>query len=77
MKLFQSVQLGNDSVQIAYVPDGGVDPATAIAEVRLIEIPHAILPSHLMEDLVDSLEQIIEHARLARQQPEQSFIQPR
>lgn len=77
MKLIQSVQLGNESMQIAYIPEGGVDQATAIAEVRLLEIPNAILPQHLLDDLIDSVEQILEHARLARQRPEQSFIDPR
>lgn len=74
----QTVVLGDQGVQITYIDnDKGVDRDTGIAEIITLEVPHEVLPTALLEDLVDSVESIVEEARVMRRRPVDQFKAPR
>lgn len=73
---FQTVIFTNESVQITYSEESDFDPETGVAEARTLDIPHATLGEELFDDLQDSLEQIIDFARVAMRKPVKSFSVP-
>lgn len=73
MNIYQSVQIGESSIQISYIPPDGIDEVSGIAEVRVVEIPHEVIGSDQLAEFVDQLDQIMEAARVARRRPEQSI----
>lgn len=73
----QSIVMTNDVVQLTYLEEAGVNTDTGIVEARVLEIPHAVLPQALIDDLVDSAHSIIDEARVRNRQPADSFRAPR
>lgn len=73
----QSVIISNESVQITYVEESDLHPPSGIMEARTIDVPHDALPQPLLDDLIDSALQIIDHARTVRRQPVDQFRAPR
>jgi hypothetical protein len=77
MMRLQNVINTNDSLQITYIEESDIDSHSGIMEARTLDIPHATLDPRLMADLIDSIQQIIEEARVLRRRPEASFQSPR
>lgn len=74
----QTVVFGDQGVQITYIDnDKGVDRDTGIAEITTLEVPHEVLPTALLDDLVDSVETIIDEVRVLRRRPVEQFKAPR
>ena len=69
----QGVAITNDGVQIAYVQEADIHTDSGIMESRTIDIPHESLPQALLEDLIDSAMQIIDHARVVRRNPTDEY----
>jgi hypothetical protein len=72
MRIHQ-VTFTNEGLTIAYVNENDQDADTGITEVRVLEIPHAVLSPALLEDLVDSVLTIVEEARVLRRHPAEQF----
>lgn len=73
----QTVVFGDQGVQITYIEEKGVDRDTGIAEIVTLEVPHEVLPTPLLEDIVDAAEAIIDEARVMRRRPAEQFKAPR
>lgn len=73
----QSIQITDTEVSIQYVEEGGLDRSSGIIEAKMISIPHEVLPTSLLTDLVDSAQSILEEARVIRRKPAESFKAPR
>lgn len=73
----QTVVFGDQGVQITYIEEKGVDRDTGIAEIVTLEVPHEVLPTPLLEDIVDAAEAIIDEARVMRRRPVEQFKAPR
>lgn len=73
----QSLVNTNDSVQITYLEEADIDTQTGIMEARVLDVPHAVIPQEHMDDLVDSVEQILDVARVARRRPVDQFVAKR
>jgi hypothetical protein len=70
----QSIVNTNDSLQISFLEEADIDTQTGIMEARVLDVPHAVIPQEHMDDLVDSVEQILEVARVARRRPVEQFV---
>lgn len=77
MTTLMSIQFGDDGVQITYVEEHGIDKATGIAELKVLEIPHTVLDTAFLTDLQEAGLAIIEEARVLRRHPEERFRAPR
>lgn len=73
----QTIVNSNESLQITYVDEADIHTDTGIMTARTVDIPHAALPQALLDDLVDSATQILDHARVVQRQPIDSFVAPR
>jgi hypothetical protein len=73
----QSVVNNNSGIQITYLLESDQHPDSGIMEARTLDIPHEALPQDLLDDLVDSAESIVEHARVVRRAPVDQFRAPR
>lgn len=64
-------------LEITYLEEADIHPQTGINELRILQVPHEQLDNVLLDDLFDSVIQIVEDARTRRRAPVDSFIGPR
>lgn len=73
----QSIVNNNDSLQVTYIEEADIHTGSGLMMARTLDIPHPILPQHLLDELVDTVQQIIEHARIIQREPVEQFRAPR
>lgn len=66
-----------DGLQVTYEEEGDFDEDTGISNVRVITIPHEVSGNELLSDLQDSVEQVVDAARVAKRKPLEQFKAPR
>lgn len=69
----QSIMNSNDSLQITYIEEADIHPASGVMMARTVDIPHAVLPQALLDEVVDSALQVIEFARVTIREPVEQF----
>jgi hypothetical protein len=69
----QSIVNTNDGLQLTYILEADIHEQSGIMTARTVDIPHAVLPQHLLDELVDIAHQIIDHARVVQREPEEQF----
>lgn len=73
----QSIINTNNSLQVTYLEEADIDEETGVMEARTVDIPHAIVPQEIIDELQDITRQILDVARVARHRPVDRFIAPR
>jgi hypothetical protein len=73
----QSIINSNTSLQITYIDEADVHDESGIMLARTVDIPHPTLPQHLLDEIVDAAEQIIDFARVTQRAPAEQFRAPR
>lgn len=73
----QSIINTNEGVQLTYILEADIHDASGVMTARTVDIPHAVLPQHLLDELVDVAHQIVEHARVVQREPVEQFRAPR
>lgn len=73
----QSVVITNETVQVAYVEEDHVNSAAGILRGQVIELDQEVLPQALLDDLIDSANQIIDHFRLLEHRVADEFKAPK
>lgn len=73
----QSIINSNHSLQITYIEEADIDEDTGVMLARTVDIPHAVLPQHLLDEVVDVAEQVIEFARVTVRAPVDQFVAQR
>lgn len=58
----QAIYFTSEGVQIAYLEETDVHTDSGIVVTRSADIPHAVIPQSMYEDLTDSVQQILDHA---------------
>jgi hypothetical protein len=72
----QKIEVTHWGLEITYLEEADVDAPTGITEIRTLQIPHEQLDSVLLEELFDSIIQVIDDARTRVRRPDDSFIGP-
>lgn len=72
----QSVVLTNEAIQIAYVDEADMNPTAGIMRGQVIELAHEVVPQALIDDLIDSANQIIDQFRLLEHKVADEFRAP-
>lgn len=73
----QSIVNTNAGLQVTYILEQDIHDKSGIMTARTVDIPHPVMPQHLLDELVDITHQIIEHARVVQREPEEQFRAPR
>jgi hypothetical protein len=73
----QSIVNSNASLQITYIEEADIHEDSGIMIARTVDIPHPSLPQHLLDEVVDIAEQIIDFARVTQREPIEQFRAPR
>lgn len=73
----QSIVNSNASLQITYIEEADIHEGSGIMLARTVDIPHPVLPQHLLDEVVDVAEQIIDFARVTQREPAEQFRAPR
>lgn len=73
----QSVELGDEFVQVSYVEHRDADRDTGIMEMRVLIVPRDVLDEGEMEDLIDSCRAVLDKAKLVQRNPPATFTRPR
>lgn len=69
----QSIVNTNASLQITYIQEADIHEGSGIMLARTVDIPHAVLPQALLDEIVDSAAQIVEFARVTQREPVEQF----
>jgi hypothetical protein len=64
----QQLVFGQGGVEVTYVQEYETDPTTGIQEVRAIAVPAHLIPD-AMDELLDSIDQVVKALHVARRQP--------
>lgn len=73
----QSIVNTNAGLQLTYILEQDIHESSGIMTARTVDIPHAVLPQHLLDELVDVAHQLVEHARVVQREPQEQFRAPR
>lgn len=73
----QSIVNSNQSLQVTYLEEADIHENSGIMTARTVDIPHQVLPQHLMDEIVDIAAQIIDFARVTQREPVEQFRAPR
>lgn len=69
----QSIVNSNHSLQITYIDEADIHEESGVMLARTVDIPHPVLPQHLLDEVVDVAEQIIDFARVTIREPAEQF----
>jgi hypothetical protein len=69
----QSLVNTNDGLQITYIEDADIHQGSGVMMARTVDIPHAVLPQALLDEIIDSALQVIEFARVTIREPVEQF----
>lgn len=74
-----SLELGDSSLQIVYVEHSEADDRTGIITARTLVVPIAHLDDDTdpLSDIIDGINEIIDHALVTQRNPPTSFRRPR
>lgn len=73
----ESVTNTADGLEISYAEEEDIDYPAGVIESRYVRISHDVIPADLIEQLIDSIVQILEAARIHRHRVADKFQAPR
>lgn len=73
----QSIINTNHGLQVTYIDEADIHEESGVMVARTVDIPHPVLPQHLLDEVVDVAAQVIEFARVTIRAPADQFIAPR
>ena len=73
----QGIYFTNAGVTISYLEDSDVHMDSGLVTTRQTDVPHALIPEVFFEDLLDSVQQILDHALTIAREPADKYRAPR